>query len=44
VIYGFIAWLVFTLVMMGRKKENKQNITQTVNVNVGKDKEGSTAT
>jgi hypothetical protein len=44
VIYGFIAWLVFTLVMMGRKKENKQNINQTVNVNVGKDKEGSTAT
>jgi hypothetical protein len=44
VIYGFIAWLVFTLVMMVRKKENKQNINQTVNVNLGKDKEGTTAT
>jgi len=36
VIYGFIAWLVFTLATMGRKKkENPQNIQQTVNVNVG---------
>ena len=36
VIYGFIAWLVFTLVTMGRKKKNQpQNIQQTVNVNVG---------
>ena len=36
VIYGFIAWLVFTLATMGRKKkETPQNIQQTVNVNVG---------
>jgi hypothetical protein len=34
VIYGFIAWLVFTLATMGRKKHN-QNVQQTVNVNVG---------
>jgi len=34
VIYGFIAWLVFTLLTMGRKKQ-QQNIHQTVNVNVG---------
>jgi hypothetical protein len=45
VIYGFIAWLIFTLATMGRKKDKQpQNITQTVNVNVGdKDKkEGPT--
>jgi hypothetical protein len=35
VIYGFIAWLVFSLLMMTRKKEKQQNISQTVNVNVG---------
>jgi hypothetical protein len=37
VIYGFIAWLVFTILNMffGKKKENKQHITQTVNVNLG---------
>ena len=34
VIYGFIAWLIFTLATMGRKKE-KQKVQQTVNVNVG---------
>ena len=41
VIYGFIAWLAYTLVTMtmGRKKEKQQNIQQTVNVNIGeKDK------
>ena len=35
VIYGFIAWLVFTLLMMGKKKDKTQNISQTVNVNLG---------
>lgn len=35
VIYAFIAWLVFTLLMMGRKKDKNQNISQVVNVNVG---------
>jgi hypothetical protein len=44
VIYGFIAWLVFTLVTMGSKRKNEQNITQTVNVNLGKDKEGAATT
>jgi hypothetical protein len=45
VIYGFIAWLIFTLVMMMRKKEKPQNITQTVNVNLGeKDKKEDTTT
>ena len=35
VIYGFIAWLIFTLLMMGvGKKKDKQNINQVVNVNV----------
>jgi hypothetical protein len=35
VIYGFIAWLIFTLLMMGTgKKKDKQNIKQIVNVNV----------
>jgi amino acid transporter len=34
VIYAFIAWLIFTLATMGRKKD-KQNIKQVVNVNVG---------
>jgi hypothetical protein len=45
VIYGFIAWLVFTVLMMVFKKDKKQNIQQTVNVNIsGKDKEGVTTT
>ena len=35
VIYGFIAWLIFTLLMMFRGKEKKQNIQQIVNINVG---------
>jgi hypothetical protein len=33
VIYGFVAWLVYTL-LFGRKKDRPQNINQTVNVNV----------
>ncbi len=33
VVYGFIAWLVCTL-LFGRKKDRQQNINQTVNVNV----------
>jgi len=45
VIYGFIAWLVFTLLMMLFKKDKKQNIQQVVNVNIsGKDKEKVTTT
>jgi hypothetical protein len=35
VIYAFIAWLVFTLLMMFKKKDKHQNISQTVNVNLG---------
>src|SRR4030042_5870296 len=35
VIYGFIAWLIFTLLMMGKKKDKNQNINQNVTVNVG---------
>jgi hypothetical protein len=36
VIYGFIAWLVFTIIMAVTKKDKKnQNISQTVNVNIG---------
>jgi len=36
VIYGFIAWLVFTILMMFTKKDKKeQHISQTVNVNLG---------
>ena len=38
VIYGFVAWLVFTLATMGRKKQ-PQNIQQVVNVNVGDKKD-----
>ncbi len=41
VIYGFIAWLIFTLLMMGKKKEKPQNIQQVVNVNVGDKKDPS---
>ena len=33
VVYGFIGWLVYTLVF-GRHKDRPQNINQTVNVNV----------
>jgi hypothetical protein len=40
VIYGFIAWLAFTLLMMVFKKDKKQNVTQVVNVNISeKDKD-----
>ena len=35
VIYGFTAWLVFTLLTMGKKKDKTQNISQTVHVNLG---------
>ena len=35
VIYGFVAWLIFTLATMGKKKDKQQNIQQVVNVNVG---------
>jgi hypothetical protein len=45
VIYGFIAWLAYTLVAMLFKKDKKQNMQQTVNVNIsGKDKEGVSTT
>lgn len=49
VIYGFIAWLVFTVInaMFGKKdKQQHQNITQNVNVNLGDkgQKEGTPAT
>jgi hypothetical protein len=42
VIYAFIAWLIFTLVTMGRKKDKAQNIQQVVNVNVGDKKDTTT--
>jgi hypothetical protein len=45
VIYGFIAWLVFTVInsVFGKKDKQHQNITQTVNVNLGdKDKKEGT--
>jgi hypothetical protein len=41
VIYGFIAWLIFTVLNMGRKKDKHQNIQQVVNVNVGDKKDAS---
>jgi hypothetical protein len=41
VIYGFIAWLIFTMLNMGRKKDKHQNIQQVVNVNVGDKKDAS---
>jgi hypothetical protein len=41
VIYGFIAWLIFTLLNMGRKKDKHQNIQQIVNVNVEDKKDAS---
>jgi hypothetical protein len=45
VIYGFIAWLVFTVInAIFGKKDKRQNIQQTVNVNLGeKDKKEGTA-
>jgi hypothetical protein len=33
VIYGFVAWLVFTLLMMTKKKDKKDNVTVNVTVN-----------
>jgi heme/copper-type cytochrome/quinol oxidase subunit 3 len=33
VIYGFIAWLIFTIVMMATKKEKKNNVNVNVTVN-----------
>ena len=39
VIFGFIAWLVFTLVTYLFKKEKGQNIQQNVTVNVADKKE-----
>ena len=39
VIFGFIAWLVFTLVTYLFKKEKGQNIQQNVTVNVTDKKE-----
>jgi hypothetical protein len=44
VIYGFIAWLVFTLVMMLFKKDKKQNIQQVVNVNISEKDSGKVTT
>jgi hypothetical protein len=41
VVYGFIAWLVYTL-LFGRKKDRPQNINQTVNVNVDKGEKTTT--
>ncbi len=41
VICGFIAWLIFSPAMMGRKKDKPQNVQQVVNVNVS-DKKGTT--
>ena len=37
VIYGLIAWLVFTVInaMFGKKDRQQQNISQNVNVNLG---------
>jgi hypothetical protein len=33
VIYGFIAWLIFTIVMMFTKKEKKNNVNVNVTLN-----------
>jgi hypothetical protein len=40
VVYGFIAWLIFSLATMGRKKQ-PQNIQQVVNVNIGDKKDNT---
>ncbi len=43
VIYGFIVWLVFTIVTYRSDKKTPQNIQQNVTVNVGdKDAKAST--
>ena len=31
VIYGFIAWLIFTLATMGKKKDKNQNVVVNIN-------------
>jgi hypothetical protein len=41
VIYGFIVWLIFTLLTMGHKKDGHQTIQQTVNVNVGEERKAT---
>jgi hypothetical protein len=33
VIYGFVAWVVFTVLMMATKKDKKQNVNVNVTVN-----------
>ena len=33
VIYAFIAWLIFTIVMRGQKKDKNQHVTVNVNNN-----------
>ena len=44
VIYGFIAWLAFTLLMMIFKKDEKQNINQVVNVNISEKEQDKVTT
>jgi uncharacterized membrane protein len=44
VIYGFIVWLVFTILTYRSRKEKQQNIQQNVTVNVGEKKESQTNT
>ncbi len=45
VVYGFIAWLVFTVLMMVFRKDKDKNVTQVVNVNISeKDKDKVTTT
>ncbi len=43
VIYGFIAWVIYTVVVavVGKKKEKPQNIQQVVNVNIDDKKDTS---
>ena len=33
VIYGFVAWLIFTLIMMATKKDKKEQVNVNVTVN-----------
>lgn len=44
VIYGFIVWLVFTLLTYRSRKEKAQHIQQNVTVNVGEKKESQVNT
>jgi hypothetical protein len=44
VIYGFIAWLIFTLATMGNKKDKNVHQTTVVNVNLGDKKDTATVT